>query len=163
MSSVLERPSTGGWTTNPWVTWIPIAVGLAALYVPTYVRLWNGIWQSEEQGHGPLILVVIAWLIWQKRAVLIEGDDKPNGALGWPLLIFGLLLYVLGRSQDILMFEVGSHVPVIAGALLVMRGWKALKMLWFPLFFIVFMVPLPGFLVDALTNPLKRNVSEISE
>jgi exosortase B len=35
--------------------------------------------------------------------------------------------------------------------------------LWFPLFFIVFMIPLPGIIVDALTNPLKRHVSEIAE
>ena len=45
-------------------------------------------------------------------------------------LVFGLLLYVLGRSQDILMFEVGSHIPVIAGALLVARGAKPVRALW---------------------------------
>jgi len=163
MSTVLNRPSVPALRGNPWLSWVPIALGLAALYGPTYVSLWNGIWQSEEQGHGPLILAVVVFLIWQKRDVLIEAEAQPNGAIGWPLLVFGLLLYVLGRSQDILMFEVGSHIPVIAGALLIMRGWKTLRALWFPLFFIVFMVPLPGMIVDALTNPLKRHVSEIAE
>jgi len=163
MSSVLDPLPKNGWSTSPWVAWTPIAVGLAALYVPTYVTLWNGVWQTEDQGHGPIILAVIAWLIWQSRAGLIESEVKPNGALGWPILVVGLLLYVLGRSQDILLFEVGSHIPVIAGAILATRGWKPLRRLWFPIFFFLFMVPLPGVLVDALTAPLKRNVSEVAE
>jgi exosortase B len=162
MSSVLDRPSNPT-TAKPWIAWIPIAVGLAALYAPTYITLWNGVWNSDEQGHGPLILGVIAWLGWQKRAMLIAGEARPNGALGWPILLFGLLLYVLGRSQDILLFEVGSHIPVLAGAILVTRGSRPLRALWFPIFFFVFMVPLPGIFVDALTGPLKRNVSEIAE
>lgn len=163
MSTVLEQPRTSAFHRNPWFAWLPIGIGLAALYVPTYITLWNGVWNTEEQGHGPLILAVIAWLIWQKRAVLVEGEAKPNGVLGWPLLVFGLLMYVLGRSQDILMFEVGSHIPVIGGAILATRGARPLRALWFPIFFFVFMVPLPGVVVDALTGPLKRHVSEIAE
>jgi exosortase B len=153
----------GSLRSNPWWPLLPIALGLAALYIPTYISLWNGVWNTEEQGHGPLILGVVAWIAWQKRDSLIAGEPAPRGLLGWPLLIFGLLLYVLGRSQDILMFEVGSHIPVIAGALLVARGAKPVRALWFALFFIIFMIPLPGIIVDALTNPLKRHVSEIAE
>lgn len=147
---------------SPWSNWIPVLLGLCALYVPTYVTLANGVWNSEEQGHGPLILAVVLWLFWQKKAVLAE-DAGARSALGWPLLVFGLLLYVLGRSQDILLFEVGSHIPVLGGVLLVTRGAPALRALWFAVFFFAFMVPLPGAVVDALTNPLKRHVSEIAE
>ncbi|MCZ7562780.1 MAG: exosortase [Burkholderiales bacterium] len=35
--------------------------------------------------------------------------------------------------------------------------------MWFPLLFLVFMVPLPGVIVDAITGPLKQNVSLIAE
>jgi exosortase B len=163
MSTASLRPMNGSLRSNPWLPWLPIALGLATLYIPTYISLWNGVWNTEEQGHGPLILAVVAWIAWQKRDSLIAGEPAPSGLLGWPLLVFGLLLYVLGRSQDILLFEVGSHIPVIAGALLVARGAKPVRALWFALFFIVFMIPLPGMIVDALTNPLKRHVSEIAE
>jgi exosortase B len=163
MSTASLHPMNGSLRSNPWLPLLPIALGLAALYIPTYIGLWNGIWNSEEQGHGPLILAVAAWIAWQERDSLVAGDVAPRGLLGWPLLFFGLLLYVVGRSQDILMFEVGSHIPVIAGALLVARGAKPVRALWFALFFIIFMIPLPGMIVDALTNPLKRHVSEIAE
>ena len=67
---------------------------------------------------------------------------------GWPVFIFGLLLYVIGRSQDILLFEIGSVVWLFSGILLLIRGPRALKAQWFPLFFMLFMIPLPGPLVD---------------
>lgn len=163
MSSVLDRTVTPVTGPNPWMAWAPVAIGLCALYLPTYVTLWNGVWNTEEQGHGPLILAVVAFLLWQKRGGFVDQSDRPAPYIGWSVLVFGLLVYVLGRSQQILMFEVGSQIPVLAGSILIVRGWRTLKFVWFPLFFIVFMVPLPGVVVDALTGPLKRHVSEIAE
>jgi exosortase B len=113
--------------------------------------------------HGPIVLAVILWIGWQLREKLSGGDDRPLPASGIVLLLFGLLLYVLGRSQDIILFEVGSLAPVLAGTLLAMRGLKTMKAFWFPILFIAFMLPLPGFIVDSLTGPLKHNVSSIAE
>jgi exosortase B len=150
-------------SSSPWLKWLPLLLGFLALYVPTYVDLANGLWQTEEQGHGPLIGAVTAWLIWQSRADLFGLHDNPSRVLGFLSLLFGLLLYVFGRSQDILLFEVGSQIVVLASILLLAKGTAALRLCWFPLIFLVFMVPLPGSFVDALTNPLKRHVSEIAE
>jgi len=145
------------------MTWIPLVLGVLALYVPTYIDLANNLWQTEEQGHGPLIAAVTGWLLWQARDGILASPDKPSRALGFAVLAFGLLLYIFGRSQDILLFEVGSQIVVLAAVLLIGRGTAALRVCWFPLLFLVFMVPLPGSFVDALTNPLKRHVSEIAE
>jgi exosortase B len=73
-----------------------------------------------------------------------------------------VLLYVLGRSQGILIFEMGSMIPLVA-ALLLWRGPGALKAGAFGLFFLCFMIPLPGPLVDALTQPMKTAVSFATE
>jgi len=69
----------------------------------------------------------------------------------------------VGRSQSIPLFEIASLAPVVAGVLLAMRGTRALRAFWFPLCFVAFMLPLPGFFVDALTGPLKQHISEIVE
>ncbi len=159
---------------NVLKTWWPVLVGLLVLYVPTYYGLANGIWNSEEQAHGPIVLVVALYLIWTKREIFLPpvaiqagtpatGAARPRPILGWSLLVFGLLLYALGRSQEILLFEVGSQIPVLLGALLITLGGAAARALWFALFFLLFMVPLPGFVVDAATGPLKQQVSEIAE
>ncbi|MFH1986422.1 MAG: exosortase B [Pseudomonadota bacterium] len=142
--------------------WFPIFIGLIALYVPTWVGLSGTIWATEAQAHGPIILSVALWFFWKQRLVIHEMPAAPSKA-GWPLFILGLLLYTIGRSQDILLFEVGSQIIVIASLLLILRGWSALGAAWFPLFFLLFMIPLPGAFVDALTLPMKMAVSYVAE
>jgi exosortase B len=61
------------------------------------------------------------------------------------------------------MFEVGSQIVTLIGLLLVFKGWRALRLMWFPLFFLLFMVPLPETLVTAVTTPLKAAVSTMAE
>jgi exosortase B len=149
----------------PLKTWWPVALGLLVLYVPTYWMLAHGIWNDDDQAHGPIVLVVALYLIWQQRAVFSSADQpsRVEATIGWTVLVFGLLAYALGRSQDIILFEVGSQVPVILGALLITLGTKSARALWFALFFLLFMIPLPGFVVDAATGPLKQYISVIAE
>lgn len=150
--------------TRSIAIWWPVLLGLAAMYVPTYYDLANGLWNSEDHAHGPIVLVVALFLIWRNRAALLAPvKAKSSPALGWPVLILGLLIYALGRSQDIILFEVGSQIPVLIGALLITTGPPAVRAMWFPLFFLIFMVPLPGFIVDAATGPLKQHISVIAE
>jgi exosortase B len=146
-------------------TWGPIVLGLLVLYVPTYWMLAHGIWNTEEQAHGPIVLAVTLYLIWQKRDALVQvgAPGRVEVVIGWTLLIVGLLAYALGRSQDILIFEIGSQIPVLLGTLLITLGTKAARALWFALFFLFFMIPLPGFIVDAATGPLKQYISIIAE
>lgn len=159
------RPAAAGSATAALAVWWPILVGLLVLYVPTYHDLATGLWNSEEQAHGPIVLMVALFLIWQRRDMFLVpdqgGEARPRA--GWILLVFGLLLYALGRSQEILLFEVGSQIPVLLGVLLITLGGGPAKALWFALFFLLFMVPLPGFVVDAATGPLKQYVSVIAE
>lgn len=145
--------------------WWPVILGLLVLYVPTYWMLAHGLWNEEDHAHGPIVLAVTLFLIWQKRDALVQAGTpgRAEAAIGWTLLVIGLLAYALGRSQDILLFEVGSQIPVILGALLITVGAKAARALWFALFFLLFMIPLPGFIVDAATGPLKQYISVIAE
>ena len=143
-------------------TFVALA-GLACMYLPVYWWAANGIWKTEEHGHGPLILAVLAWLFWRLRKPLASAPTQPAPALGWPLFLAGLLVYVLGRAFGISIFELGSQPLVVAGGLLLMKGWPALRVAWFAVFYMVFMIPLPGILVDAITGPLKQWVSVIVE
>lgn len=143
--------------------WLPVVLGLLVLFVPTFHRLFTGAWATEEQGHGPIIFGLFAWLIWRKWPEVAAVSAGDTSRAGWPLLFGGLLLYMLGRSQGILMFEVLSLVLVPAAVLLVKRGARALRVLWFPFFFLLFMVPLPAELVAVLTMPMKMAVSYVSE
>jgi exosortase B len=140
-----------------------VLAGFALLYLPTYFDLSSTIWASDEQGHGPIILAVSLWLLFQLRHKLAELRAQPRPGLGGALFVFGLLLYVLGRTQAVLLFEVGSQIVVIIALLLLFKGAAAVRTAWFPLFFLIFMIPLPGALVAFVTTPLKSAVSYVAE
>ena len=145
--------------------WWPVLAGLALLFGPTFYDLFNGAWIGAEQGQGPMIFALALWLIARKwPATLARGAPQPAGSWsGWPLLAIGLGLHLLGRSQYILMFQISAIICVMAAVLLVKRGTTVLRMLWFPFFFMLFMVPLPSELVAALTLPMKMAVSYVTE
>jgi exosortase B len=143
--------------------WIVLA-GMAAMYGPSFHDLFNGIWSTDENAHGPIVLAVALWLLYTKwNGMADEIQPTPSPVLGWPLVVASLLFYILGRSQDILIFEIGSLIPMLAGLILVFFGRATLLRLWFPLFFMLFMIPLPGILVDAVTQPMKMGVSWAAE
>jgi len=87
--------------------------GLLVLYVPTFYDLASTLWQRDDLAHGPIILAVIVWLIWDKREVLLNLPTRTAPVVGLPLLGFGLLLYIVGRSQEIILFEVGALAPIL--------------------------------------------------
>jgi len=157
MSTVLEQRGLPE-TRARWQPWLAVALGLALLYLPTYVSLWRGLWRDDAYAHGPIILGVFAWLAWRRRDALVAGP-RPAIATGAVTLAFGLVLYVAGRALGLTAFEVASHIPVIAGVVLLMSGARALRRFAFPLAFLLFLIPLPGFLLDAATTPLKSIVS----
>lgn len=150
-------------TANPWSVWLPIALGLLVLYVPSYVSLMRTTWDTPENGHGPIMLAVFIWLVWRQRRVLIEGPCVPAPLAGWFCLVSGLVLFVLGRSQGIDTLEVASHLPVLVGILLLMRGPAPMRSLWFALTFLLFTIPLPGLIVESMTSVLKQEVSVVVE
>lgn len=139
-----------------------IAAAFLVMYVPSYMLLAERIWPTDEQGHGPIILAVALYLLFAKRHELAALPPQPDKWLGWPVLVSGVLLYAVGRSQFIMFFEVLSQILVLTGLVLLFSGRKGLRLVWFPLFFLLFMVPLPGSLVASVTGPLKSAVSAVA-
>ncbi len=137
-------------------------VGFGILYIPAYFGLATLIWSTDEQGHGPIILALSAWLLFSLRHRVAEMASAPALKLGWTLLIVALLFYAFGTAQHILLFQVGSQIFVLIALLLMFGGFGALRAAWFPLFFLIFMIPLPEALVATVTAPLKSAVSAVA-
>jgi len=134
-----------------------LALALAALCIPMFVSLARTVWREEDYAHGPIIAAVAICLFW-KNGARFTFRQKANPAAFLSLLL-GLALYVVGQSQDLPLFSTASLILVVAGALLIAGGTPALRAFAFPLLFLAFLVPLPGFIVEAATGPLKQFVS----
>lgn len=142
--------------------WPALLVGsVLAAFTPTVLSLIDGPWQTEQEGHGPLIIAASLWLVWQSRERLKTVQISPAPVLGWTTLLMGLALMFLARTQGVLTVEAFSILPVIAGCILLSAGWPALRILAFPIGFLFFAVPMPDWLIDAATVPLKVFISDV--
>ena len=129
-------------------------------YIPTIKGLIDGPWQTEQEGHGPLIIAASLWLVWQSREQLRTVKLAPAPLIGWTCLTLGLLLMFVARTQDILPAEAFSIIPVITGCVLLAGGWPVFRVLVFPIGFLLFAVPVPDWIIDAMTVPLKVFISD---
>ena len=145
---------------TPPAWWIALG-GVACLYLPVYWAAVGGLWQDDNHAHGAIVLVVALWLFWTIKDAVVGAASEPWPALGWMLLVAGLGFYVIGRVIDITIFQFASQPVVLAGSLLLLKGPSALRVAWFPLAYLIFMIPLPGIFVDAVTGPLKGWISNI--
>ncbi|HWT72965.1 MAG TPA: exosortase B [Oxalicibacterium sp.] len=165
MNTAAIRSAAMPFARKPWVSeWGPVILGMAALYIPVLLGLFQGLWATEEHAHGPIILALSLWLIYRKwPEMTLASEGKPSARVGWVVFAVGLLLYMLGKSQDIPIVQVASFIFVMIGITLIKQGWAALKVLWFPYFFMLFMLPMPGIIVSELTLPMKTAVSYVTE
>ena len=149
-----------------WTPWAIVLAGMLALYVPSFVDLFQGAWASEKNAHGPIVMgVAFALLYYRLREMLGQGlpERRPQPAIGLPVFALGLLCYVLGRSQSVLILETGSLILVLSGIVMTVLGVRTWSRLWFAFFFMLFMIPLPPSIVDAVTLPMKVLVSGAAE
>jgi exosortase B len=142
-----------------------IGIALLVLFAPVAQTLAEEVWSTDEQGHGPIIIAVCLWLFWHRRDKLREAAERsvPAGAGAWAVLALGLLMYALGRVQHIVMFQMASFLPLLVAAIALTFGWAVVRAAAFPIFFLIFAIPLPGPVVDMVTQPLKRGVSYVAE
>lgn len=141
--------------------WLMV-LGLCALVGPTLVSLAQQYWSRENGVHGPIVLATGLWLLWRARAVLVQLQQP-----GHPLIVGGLIavmlpLYVFGRAFDFLSLEVAALLGVLGSVFYLYFGRHAVRHIWFPLVYLGFLVPPPGWLIDAVTAGLKSFVSIVS-
>jgi len=146
-----------------YVPWWICLLGLVALYSSTLHDLVLTIWSTEEQSQGPIVLAICLWLTWRAWSRIDdESVSQPRPMLGWSIFAFAMLLYIFGRSQRILSAQTLSVLVLLPSLLLLIRGPRQLRAALFPLFFMIFLVPLPGALVASVTQPLKLAVSSVA-
>lgn len=144
--------------------WLMFA-GLAMMFLPTLWSLLvvNGLWLDDEHAHGPIILMISLWLLWKRWQEAPElSSFKPAPILAWVFLAVAAIFYIPGRALDIIYLETGAFVFALAGIVLMAGGRQLISTLKFPLFFMLFMIPLPNSLVGPITDAMKLAVSAVT-
>lgn len=138
-----------------------LLLGALAMTVPTLISLARGPWSMESGVHGPIVLATGGWLIG-RRLPEIRQYMRP-GTFWIALVGLGIAVpvYAFGRAFDFISVEVAALLLALVSVAYAYLGIVVLRMLWFPIFYLGFLIPIPGWLLDSVTQPLKLLVSEV--
>ncbi len=128
---------------------------LAILFAESARNLhWNVSRSNSYYSHAYLVPFVSAFLVWRKREQLARLPRIPAN-WGFAFLASACLLVLL---SDLLGFRILGQlamIPMLTGLVLIFFGWRFVQQVWFPLAFLLFMIPLPQSLTTSITFRLK--------
>jgi exosortase D (VPLPA-CTERM-specific) len=131
---------------------VPFAHVLGGLY-----NIWN---LKPEYSHGVIIPVLSAFLIWRQRTQLRQLPFTGSW-LGVALIAAGLALRFVGQLTTMQTFEHYAFLLVLYGIVLTLVGPAIFRRLWMPLLILIFALPLPSLVDNALSLQLQLISSQI--
>lgn len=137
-----------------------LTAGLLLACIPTLLSIANQSWSTEAGVHGPLVLATAIWLIWRRWPEVIQEAVPGKLSIAIPVLLLASGLYAFSRAFGFLFVEVSALLLGLLAVFYAFVGHRLLMKLWFPIFYLGFVIPLPGWFVDSLTQPLKFFVSQ---
>ncbi len=139
-----------------------VAVGFAALYQHVLVKLVHDWATDGNYSHGFLIVPIAAYLVWERRGRLAAAAARPSW-LGLPLVVLSVALLGAGVLGAELFLTRVSILGVLAGAVVFLYGWRHLRILAFPLAFLLLMIPIPAIIFNQIAFPLQLLASRLGE
>jgi len=141
-----------------------LVLGLVALAVvaPTMYRLGTQVWSKEFGAHGPIVLATGAWLLWRRFPAMTAEGTNGNAFLTFAIAAASLAVYVFGRAYDLLSLEAGGLYGFGLAVLYDRFGLRTMLKNWFPIFYLGLLLPVPGWMLDEFTAPLKLLVSTLA-
>lgn len=131
-----------------------LSILLLALYYPMIMELVQEWWENPDYSHGFLVPFISLYFAWTKKDRLASISLKPN-RWGLFILLAGCGLFLLGNLGAELFLMRTSLIVVIVGIIIFLLGQAFMKELLFPVGFLVFMIPLPAIVFNAIAFPLQ--------
>ena len=127
---------------------------LGLIYYDILFRMGVQWYMDPDYSHGFLVPFLSAYLVWERREKLLAMPVVPS-IWGVGVLGFGLSMLFIGSIGAELYAQRTSLIVVLAGLVLLVLGREFLRVLMFPIVFLLFMVPLPAIVVNAVSFPLQ--------
>jgi exosortase A len=140
-------------------TWHAVLAGALVVTILAVVWLYRdtilsmiGKWDDDAAfSYGFAIAPISLWLIWRRRLWLRHVQFEPSW-LGAAVVVGGALLWVVAKGTGVLVLEQFAVVIIVQGMFLALLGLPAVRLLLFPVAFLVFLVPFGRALVPYLVD-----------
>ena len=129
-------------------------VSLGILYYSVFQSMVYDWSNDPDFSHGFLIPLISLFLVWQRSQELEKLPAAPRN-LGILVIVTGLFFLMVGNLAAEYFTQRISFIVVLSGIILFLLGRQHLKLLSFPLIYLIFMIPLPSILMLKITFPLQ--------
>lgn len=143
--------------------WLVLAIAsslLGALFYGGLESMTHMWFSKEEYSHAVMIPFISLFLIWQKKDEL-EKVPFTGSLAGLVVVVVGLGFFMLGQLGTSVTIIQYAFLITLAGSLLAWMGWHGFRIIAMPLFILLLMVPLPGFLYQGFSAKLQFISSDI--
>ena len=150
------------WRWSWGLLFLAAAVGLLSLW-PFWdglIQMWGWWIDAPEYSHGLLIPPVAAFLIWQQKDRL-ERIPFSGSWWGVALVLLGGAFLLIGQLGTVFTIVQYAYVLTLYGLMLSFLGWPAFRLVAVPLLILLFMIPLPQFVLANLSTKLQLLSSQI--
>jgi len=153
-------PKDGGsgserkWAPGNIAAIVAVAAFVILVYNGTLVALWRTWETNPNYSHGYLIPPVVAFLLWRDRGRYFAARER-GSLLGLVLIAFALLGHIVSIRAGVFMTQGYSLVLLLFGFSLFFHGRRATRTVWFPLGYLILMLPMPPYLMNVIAFRLK--------
>lgn len=152
---------SGDWVRTHWLPLLVTAALFIMLYAVNFVKLFED-WRSDENySHGFIVPLVFGWMLWQRREKLANCKMSPRP---WALAIifFAVIQLVAGTLGAENFVAHSSMLVMLCGIALFLFGDEMLRLVAFPIAWLLFMIPLPSIIFYRATFPLQLLASKLA-
>lgn len=139
-----------------------LAVSFLVLYYGVAARLVQDWINDDNYSHGFLIVPLAAYFAWERRDRLMAVMNRPS-IWGLPIVLASVGVLFAGFLGAELFLTRISIIGVLAGGIVFLLGWRALRTLTFPLAFLLLMIPIPAIIFNQIAFPLQLLASRVGE
>jgi exosortase len=141
---------------------LSLAAAVAWLYHDVLSSLLRQMACDDNYSHGFLVPPLAAFFVWERRHALSAAAIRPAAA-GIAVIAASLALLIAGLLGVELFLTRISLIGTIAGIVLFVWGREHLRILAFPIAFLLLMVPPPAIVFNQITLPLQLFASSVGE
>jgi len=127
---------------------LALAVALFHSAIAAAIRVW---WVSPTYSHCFLIVPIVLWLVWEKRATLAATAPSLFAPALLLTPVFGLVWW-LGQISAINEVQQYALVLMLQTLIVALLGLNIVRTIWFPILYLIFLVPTGEYLI----GPMQR-------
>jgi exosortase len=161
VESTTTAVSAGEWVrSHRWPLLIVVAA-IVMLYATNFEKLFSDWSVDENYSHGFFVPIAFFWMLWRQRHELESTKVSPRW---WGILIvFMALLQLAAGTMGAENFVAHSSLlTLLCGITLFLFGIEMLRLVAFPIAWLLFMIPLPSIIFYSITFPLQLLASKLA-